>query len=58
LVRNEKEKSWAVVAGPYPIPLDILDANTVVPPMEEDDIVETVQDSGTQSVPVSSQPVS
>ena len=33
--------SWVVVSGPYPIHLDILDPNTVIPPPEIPEISET-----------------
>ena len=43
--------SWTVVSGPHPIPLDVLDPNTIIPPREEEQTMET-QTTG-ESTPVS-----
>ena len=48
--RNGQE--WTYCAGPYPIPLDVLDPNTVIPPPEKEVEMDTTTTTTATTTPV------
>jgi len=45
--------TWHDASGPFPIPLDILDPNTVIPPLEREESMEIPVVTASDSTPVS-----